>query len=509
MKNEDRKYMKMAISQARAQLERYGFDQGGDRPNPLVGCVVVTKSGKVVASYRGEREGEPDEHAEYVVAEKKLENEVLAGATVYTTLEPCADRNSPKTPCADWLLERKVARVVIGIMDPDERGQGYHKLRRANISVVLCKDDDLVAEIEELNRKYIRSRERLRPSAETEQRVADYTLEGTVVGHLKRLAVPRNPAFTRFGYFLTNPDRKCIETIISVENLNGVEGVSGDMIVVKEIKDEIDFPPYLHAEILRTRVSGRDANKTALRGFCQMPLDVNLGTSTLEVSCTKYRTKIAMRAVRSQLLDDLLHNRLRIVENDIEVRNDSVPVLPCHLHCDGLVITGDGKVLLAQRGSGVDLDAFQWASSFGESMEWDKDRGDNGKLHPLRTVWRGLQEELGLHEGWVMSRFGQTTRITFLELAFQIDSLIYIIFSMIEFPQLTVTEALDRARNYRTDKEPRAFGSMEFSPSQCAAAIVSGSAGGKKLNHAGRFGLLLAALNRFDIRFLGELARMA
>lgn len=136
-------------------MARYGIAEGGDRPAPKVGCVVVTKAGKVVAGYRGEIE--PNEHAEFTVLEKKMPNDVLAGATVYTTLEPCVDRTPPKQSCADRLIARRVSRVVIGYMDPDHRGRGYHKLREAGISVAVFPDD-LVAEIEELNRRFIASR---------------------------------------------------------------------------------------------------------------------------------------------------------------------------------------------------------------------------------------------------------------------------------------------------------------------------------------------------------------
>lgn len=162
MSDDDRRFMELAIDQARAQLKRYGLEEGGERPAPKVGCVVVTKTGVVKSGYRGELE--PGEHAEFTVMEKKLPHEQLAGATVYTTLEPCTDRRPPKKGCADRLIERRVSRVVIGLLDPDDRGQGYHKLLDARIAVELFPQD-LVDQVRELNRRFIESRKSAKSTA--------------------------------------------------------------------------------------------------------------------------------------------------------------------------------------------------------------------------------------------------------------------------------------------------------------------------------------------------------
>ena len=115
---DDRTYARLAIEEAWKSAPE------DKRVHPKVGVVVV-KDGKVLASaHRGEI---PEGHAEYIALEKKLEEVSLAGATVYTTLEPCTSRNHPKVPCAIPLAERRVGRVVIGMLDPDDgisgRGQ--------------------------------------------------------------------------------------------------------------------------------------------------------------------------------------------------------------------------------------------------------------------------------------------------------------------------------------------------------------------------------------------------
>jgi len=140
----------------RLAIEEAGYRRPeDDRPHPKVGVVVV-KNGSILAkAHRGEiRNGE---HAEFVALERKLNHQVIAGATVYITLEPCNQRNPSKIARAARLAERRVKRVVIGVMDPDRRGQGYDALRDAGIDVELFPPA-LIAEIEELNREFRRSR---------------------------------------------------------------------------------------------------------------------------------------------------------------------------------------------------------------------------------------------------------------------------------------------------------------------------------------------------------------
>jgi pyrimidine deaminase RibD-like protein len=149
--NDDRKFMEMAVKEARKSTAEDG------RSHPKVGAVVV-KDGQVIASaHRGEISGC---HAEFIALEKKLADQSLVGATVYTTLEPCTSRNHPKIPCAIRLIDRKVARVVIGTLDPNPRisGRGQRALRKANI-VTDFFPHDLMAEIEELNREFTRHQE--------------------------------------------------------------------------------------------------------------------------------------------------------------------------------------------------------------------------------------------------------------------------------------------------------------------------------------------------------------
>lgn len=144
----DRCFEEIAIQQARQSVAE---DQ---RVHPRVGAVVV-KHGKVVSqAHRGES---PKCHAEFIALEGKLPDDLVAGATVYTTLEPCTTRNHPKIPCSQRLIDRRVARVVIGMLDPNPeiRGLGIQALNDAGIETQLFPRD-LQSQIEELNRDFIR-----------------------------------------------------------------------------------------------------------------------------------------------------------------------------------------------------------------------------------------------------------------------------------------------------------------------------------------------------------------
>jgi pyrimidine deaminase RibD-like protein len=134
-----------------------------ERPHPRVGAVVV-KDGKVVSqAHRGEI---PKGHAEFIALEGKLADDLVAGSTVYTTLEPCTTRTHPKIPCAERLIERRVARVFVGMLDPnpDIQGFGIRALNKAGIETQFFPRD-LQSQIEDLNREFIRAQRERPPRA--------------------------------------------------------------------------------------------------------------------------------------------------------------------------------------------------------------------------------------------------------------------------------------------------------------------------------------------------------
>lgn len=126
----------------------------GDEPRPKVGATLAKDDLLMGTAFRGELN--PGEHAEYTLLEGKLREAKTAGSTLYTTLEPCTSRNSPKEPCVEHILNRRISRVVIGMLDPDQSicGKGVQRLRDSGVQVDLFPPR-LMAEVEDMNREFI------------------------------------------------------------------------------------------------------------------------------------------------------------------------------------------------------------------------------------------------------------------------------------------------------------------------------------------------------------------
>jgi diaminohydroxyphosphoribosylaminopyrimidine deaminase / 5-amino-6-(5-phosphoribosylamino)uracil reductase len=120
--------------------------RGRTAPNPIVGCVIVGKTGDVIAEGAHERAG--TRHAE-IVALDQIGGRAPS-ATMYVTLEPCT-HHGRTPPCAPAVIAAGVARVVIGSVDPIAgHGGGIAQLEHAGIAVGRA----LVAECDEANRPF-------------------------------------------------------------------------------------------------------------------------------------------------------------------------------------------------------------------------------------------------------------------------------------------------------------------------------------------------------------------
>jgi len=112
-------------------LELAAVYRGKTAPNPIVGCVIVDKKGKVIAE--GAHVAAGKDHGER--AALRTLGDKAKGATLYVNLEPC-NHQGRTPPCAPLVRDSGVARVVIGALDPvPGHGGGAALLRKAGIAV--------------------------------------------------------------------------------------------------------------------------------------------------------------------------------------------------------------------------------------------------------------------------------------------------------------------------------------------------------------------------------------
>lgn len=119
--------------------------KGKTSPNPLVGSAIV-KDGKIVGEGFHPKAGEP--HAEVFALREA--GEKARGATVYVSLEPC-NHYGRTPPCTEALIAAGVAKVVVGMVDPDPRvsGGGIERLRSAGIEVFVGVEEEACRQINE------------------------------------------------------------------------------------------------------------------------------------------------------------------------------------------------------------------------------------------------------------------------------------------------------------------------------------------------------------------------
>lgn len=131
----DREYMQQAIELARLSP-----------PSPSafsVGAVIVADGAVIATGYS--RQTDEKVHAEEAALDALAPDDPrLAGATIYSTLEPCSRRGTAsRTPCTDRVLAAGIGRVVIAWREPAtfvDNCVGVEKLREAGVTVVELTD---------------------------------------------------------------------------------------------------------------------------------------------------------------------------------------------------------------------------------------------------------------------------------------------------------------------------------------------------------------------------------
>jgi diaminohydroxyphosphoribosylaminopyrimidine deaminase/5-amino-6-(5-phosphoribosylamino)uracil reductase len=140
----DRQFMLRAM-----ELAERG--KGFVNPNPLVGALIV-RGDRIIGE--GWHEYYGGLHAERNAFKNCIEDP--RGATLYVTLEPCC-HHGKTPPCVDAVIEQGIARVVVGLKDPNPlvAGKGLEKLVNAGIEVVTGVEEEVLREQNRVFLKYI------------------------------------------------------------------------------------------------------------------------------------------------------------------------------------------------------------------------------------------------------------------------------------------------------------------------------------------------------------------
>ena len=116
-------------------MRQAGLVAGLSSPNPSVGCLVVSDTGKILGHGHTQRYGGP--HAEIMAMRSAVANgHDLSGCSLYVTLEPCS-HHGLTPPCCDAIIAAGIKKVVASVSDPNPlvSGRGFKRLRAASVEV--------------------------------------------------------------------------------------------------------------------------------------------------------------------------------------------------------------------------------------------------------------------------------------------------------------------------------------------------------------------------------------
>lgn len=133
-------------------LELAALGAGQVAPNPMVGAVLVHED-RIIGEGWHRRYGEAHAEVNCIAAVKEEHRHLIAGSTLYVSLEPCAHYGKTP-PCADLIIKHNIPRVVIGCRDPFKQvdGKGIERLEAAGITVMIGV---LEEEARDLNRRFL------------------------------------------------------------------------------------------------------------------------------------------------------------------------------------------------------------------------------------------------------------------------------------------------------------------------------------------------------------------
>ncbi len=364
-------HMELAIQEARRSR-----DENEDAPK--VGAVAVGKQGEFInKAYHGQLD--PGDHAEFTLLHKLIKGKtILEGSTLYTTLEPCVDaaRSEHKRACVDWIIQKGVRKVVIGMLDPNPTicGRGSWRLIEKGVDIEFFPAN-LLKELLKINRRFIKSHR----GGENNS----FEFAHLLMRHRNR----RISSFTEFGF----------QDELSLQDCPRFRDGWAAAEVMVELNNRPfripahysrSFKTYFRENYEKKRF-GNDGKKFMLT---KNPTAFSDGTSLkLHVMPTSYSVAqyymdsvATVESACSPLIEDVVRGTLQA---------NFAHSLSLHM----IIVTSDRKLLLTKRSKKLSWHAGCWQVSLAEQIkEGDFDDGPDRVL--LRWCRRLLEEEAGLGE---------------------------------------------------------------------------------------------------------------
>lgn len=136
----------------------------GKKHVPKVGAVLTNEVGEVLlVAYRGMTEA--GRHCEFELLEAAKERGIdTYGKILFVTLEPCTERSPRKIPCSRRIVDSKIKKIYIGMLDPNPLicGRGERYLRENGL-IVERYPDKYIRELEEINKDFVKEFDQILP----------------------------------------------------------------------------------------------------------------------------------------------------------------------------------------------------------------------------------------------------------------------------------------------------------------------------------------------------------
>jgi ATP-dependent DNA helicase RecG len=323
-----------------------------DRTDPLVGAILVDPNGEIIEkAHRGElRKGD---HAEYTLLERKLRDKHTTGAVLYTTLEPCVERKPPKCGCTFRAINARVAKVVIGIKDPDPTvaGKGIALLNEAGIEVSFF-DKSNQDKIYESNKAYVTEKEDLakRPINIIFEPKPTFLDTPLVKYHMTDLSEEaQREMITRMEHkygFNTEEYKQFLYKYGFTIKTDGVEHPTGLGLLML---GKVPYLEYPQSRVLFTThiTNGESNNKDIEGALVLMPTKIEDYLRTIfpsDINRNKfYRADVnvvSLRLLRELILNAIIHRdysitgsciRIDVYPDRVEIASPGSPVSPIEL----------------------------------------------------------------------------------------------------------------------------------------------------------------------------------